>query len=118
MSGLVAILSRNALTAERGRAQLAVLRHGPSHAYGEDVLLSPRAVERGLFDPTGVRRLFEEHMAGRDHTLGLAILLGLELWHRQFVDGDPAPALGAGAGAGYDDPVTAPAPASIAVKAR
>jgi len=65
-----------------------------SRAYLEDVLLSDRSLERGFADPRGVRTLVKTHMAGADHTLALSILLGIELWHRLFVDGDrPAPLL-------------------------
>jgi hypothetical protein len=66
---------------------------GPSRAYVEGVLLSSRLGDRGLADAAGVRRLVGEHMAGRDHTLALSILLGLELWSRLFVDGDSPPPL-------------------------
>jgi asparagine synthase (glutamine-hydrolysing) len=66
---------------------------GPSRAFVEDVLLSERHASRGYADGPGVRRLLEEHMAGQDHTLAISILLGLELWSRLFVDGDPPPAV-------------------------
>jgi hypothetical protein len=59
-----------------------------SRAYLEDVLLSDRCAERGFADARGVRTLVDEHMAGADHTLALSILLGIELWHRLFVDGE------------------------------
>ena len=65
-----------------------------SRAYLEDVLLSDRCRERGFADPRGVRILVDTHMAGKDHTLALSILLSIELWHRLFVDGErPAPLL-------------------------
>ena len=66
---------------------------GASRAYVEEVLLSDRFAARGFADPRGVRRLVDAHMAGRDHTLAISILLGLELWVRLFVDGDPPPAV-------------------------
>jgi len=64
-----------------------------SRAYLEDVLLSDRCLERGFADPRGVRTLVDQHMAGKDHTLALSILLGIELWHRLFVDGERPPPL-------------------------
>ena len=64
-----------------------------SRAYLEDVLLSDRCLERGFADPRGVRALVGRHMAGADHTLALSILLGIELWHRLFVDGERPAAL-------------------------
>ena len=53
-----------------------------------DVLNSPRARQRGYFEPSFTMRLMREHLAGqRDHTLRLWQLLVFELWHRQYVDG-------------------------------
>jgi len=52
-----------------------------------DTLLSPRALQRGYFQPSFVRRLVREHVAGkRDHTLRLWQLVVFERWHRQYVD--------------------------------
>jgi asparagine synthase (glutamine-hydrolysing) len=52
-----------------------------------DVLESPRARQRGYFEPSFVSRLLREHLAGeRDHTLRLWQLLVFELWHRQYLD--------------------------------
>jgi asparagine synthase (glutamine-hydrolysing) len=52
-----------------------------------DVLLSPRAQQRGYFRPERVRALFEDHVSGRavEH-FRLWNLLMLELWHREYVD--------------------------------
>lgn len=69
---------------------------GPSRDYVQEILLSDRFAERGFADGGGVRRLVGDHMAGRDHTLAISILLGLELWSRQFVDGDPPPPIPGG----------------------
>jgi len=52
----------------------------------EQILLSPRALERGYFQPAYIHNLVAEHMAGCDHTRRLGVLLTLELWHRQFID--------------------------------
>jgi hypothetical protein len=64
---------------------------GASRAYVRQVLLDERTAGRGFARPAGLRRLLDEHDAGRDHTTALSILLGLELWQRQFVDGDGPP---------------------------
>jgi asparagine synthase (glutamine-hydrolysing) len=55
-----------------------------------DTLTEQRTRERGLFDPTYVSVLLEEHERGRrDHSTGLWTLLMLELWHRTFMDRVP-----------------------------
>ena len=52
-----------------------------------DVLASPRARQRGYFEPAFVDRLMHEHVSGaRDHELRLWQLLVFELWHRLYVD--------------------------------
>jgi asparagine synthase (glutamine-hydrolysing) len=51
------------------------------------VLLEPRTLQRGYFDPKGVRQLLDEHFSGRRiHTGRIWRLLMLELWHRNFVE--------------------------------
>jgi asparagine synthase (glutamine-hydrolysing) len=56
----------------------------------EHLLLEPRS-ERGLFRPDVLRRIFLQHRANRvDHSDRIWRLLNLELWHRVFVDADPA----------------------------
>jgi asparagine synthase (glutamine-hydrolysing) len=52
----------------------------------EGVLLSPQALDRGIFQPAYVRRLVADHMNGCDHTRQISMLLTLELWHREFLD--------------------------------
>jgi asparagine synthase (glutamine-hydrolysing) len=52
----------------------------------EKTLLSPQALNRGYFQPTYIRNLVAEHMAGCDHTRRIGVLLNLELWHRQYMD--------------------------------
>jgi asparagine synthase (glutamine-hydrolysing) len=54
-----------------------------------DVLLDRRARERGLFKPTAVASLLDDHRSGRRNG-GDAIwaLLNLELWFRTFIDGE------------------------------
>jgi asparagine synthase (glutamine-hydrolysing) len=58
-------------------------------AYG--TLLAPAARERGLFRPDYVRRLLDEHCAGRrNHHTRLWALLMLELWFQMWIDGAAA----------------------------
>lgn len=53
----------------------------------EDVLLSQKSIDRGLFQADTVRRLVSEHVNGAwDHSYRLWSLLVLELWQRQFLD--------------------------------
>ena len=55
-----------------------------------DVLLSPRAAQRGYFEPKVVAGLLDDHCSGKeDQSTFLWDLLVLELWHRTFVDGLP-----------------------------
>jgi len=53
-----------------------------------DDLLSEEAVKRrGLFRPKEVRRVLDANFSGReDYNLHVFQLLGLELWHRTFID--------------------------------
>jgi asparagine synthase (glutamine-hydrolysing) len=61
----------------------------------EDLLLGPRAVERGLFDPRAVRRLADEHRGGGvDHGERLWLLANLEIWQRVFLENDRSLQLG------------------------
>jgi len=65
---------------------LAAWLRGDMRDVASDVLLDPRSVERGWFDPSQLRRLIDEHRAGRDHAYSLWALINLELWHRTCVD--------------------------------
>ena len=51
------------------------------------LLLEPRSLQRGYFEPRAVRRLLDEHWRGRrDHSYQIWLLLVLELWHRNFLE--------------------------------
>ncbi len=53
----------------------------------EDLLLSPRALKRGYFQPEALRQLVDGHLEGReDRSFELWALLWLELWHQEFMD--------------------------------
>ena len=55
-------------------------------------LFSAKALRRGWFQQAALRRLVDDHAAGRaDHGRKLWILYQLELWHRMFVDGTLLP---------------------------
>jgi asparagine synthase (glutamine-hydrolysing) len=52
-----------------------------------DVLLSPRASERGYFNGIEIAGLLHDHSVNEvDHGTNLWNLLMLELWHREFID--------------------------------
>ncbi|MGE3314686.1 MAG: asparagine synthase (glutamine-hydrolyzing) [Planctomycetaceae bacterium] len=66
---------------------------GPLKALLHDALFDRKAVERGYFNPAVVRRLFDEHIAGKwDHSYRLWALLCFEMWHRMYLDTAHAPA--------------------------
>jgi len=51
------------------------------------VLLEPRTLRRGYFNPEGVWRLLDEHFRKRrDHSGGIWHWLIFELWHRNFLE--------------------------------
>lgn len=59
------------------------------------VLLEPRTLQRGYFNPKGVRQLLDEHCQGRRvHSGRIWRLLMFELWHRNFVDNSGSADLG------------------------
>jgi asparagine synthase (glutamine-hydrolysing) len=59
-----------------------------------DYVLSDRAVERGLFEPSYLRQLVARHVqGGENHSERLWALINLEIWNRIFIDGEPADAL-------------------------
>jgi asparagine synthase (glutamine-hydrolysing) len=51
------------------------------------VLLEPRTLQRGYFEPTGIRKLLDDHLhRGRTLSDSLWRLLMFELWHRNFLE--------------------------------
>lgn len=53
-------------------------------------LLSKRALARGYFQPEYLKKMVHEHASGvATHTDRLWTLLNLEMWQRQFIDGEP-----------------------------
>ena len=57
-----------------------------------EYVVGGRAAERGLFRREELERLVEEHTSmRRDHRHRLWSLINLELWHRQFIDGEGKP---------------------------
>jgi asparagine synthase (glutamine-hydrolysing) len=55
----------------------------------EDLVLGPRAIARGLFDPAALRYMAEDHRSGAaNHAERLWLLINLEQWNRVFMDGE------------------------------
>jgi asparagine synthase (glutamine-hydrolysing) len=51
------------------------------------VLLDSRTLQRGYFEPRGVRQLLDEHFRGRrNHSGRIWRLLMFELWHRNYLE--------------------------------
>ena len=60
---------------------------GEMQPFLREVLLSEKALRRGLFKPEAVRQLIELHTRGeRDYSQQLWTLLMLELWFNRFID--------------------------------
>ena len=60
---------------------------GKMQPFLREVVLSEKALRRGLFKPDAVRQLVELHTRGeRDHSHQLWTLLMLELWFNRFID--------------------------------
>ena len=61
---------------------------GELAGYVREIILSPRSLSRGRFRIDSLRRLVEDHAAGRaDNGYKIWNLLNLELWEREFIDG-------------------------------
>lgn len=57
------------------------------NSYAHDVLLSPKAMQRGWFQKEKLEKLFKQHTQGeRDYGRQLWTLLMLELWFQHYVD--------------------------------
>lgn len=62
---------------------------GPLRPMIEDLLSEEAIKRRGLFNPHEVRRVIDANFSGReDFNLQVFQLLGLEMWMREFVDGN------------------------------
>lgn len=60
---------------------------GESLAYIRDLILGPRAVERGYFRPAALRQILDDHLQDRRNNRFLIwSLMSFEWWNRLFVD--------------------------------
>jgi len=62
---------------------------GPLVNYVAGILLERKTLSRGFFQEAYVRRILDEHWAGKaNHRLLIWSLLSFEFWNRLFMDGD------------------------------
>ncbi|MFV0387766.1 MAG: asparagine synthase (glutamine-hydrolyzing) [Pyrinomonadaceae bacterium] len=54
----------------------------------DDIILSERALSRGIFEPVEIQRLVREFYQGENHELKLFFLLNFEIWQRKFLEND------------------------------
>jgi asparagine synthase (glutamine-hydrolysing) len=60
---------------------------GPLRPLVDDLLSEESVKRRGLFRPSEVKNVIDANFSGReDYNLQVFQLLGLELWHREFID--------------------------------
>jgi asparagine synthase (glutamine-hydrolysing) len=72
----------------------------------DEYVLSERAKERGLFDPSYVGQLVERHQRGEEnHSERLWALTNVEIWQRLFLDGQTATDVEADAASATAHPV-------------
>ena len=71
------------------------IKHWLNRELGEmlnDLLTGACARQRGYFNQKTVASLLQEHRQGlRDNAHHLWVLLMFEIWHRAFIDREPAP---------------------------
>jgi asparagine synthase (glutamine-hydrolysing) len=66
---------------------LAAWLRGELRELARDLLLSPRAEQRGYLRAEAVQGIWQAHQRGtRDHSAQIWALMALELWHRAYVD--------------------------------
>jgi asparagine synthase (glutamine-hydrolysing) len=76
---------------------IAAWLRGPWRPAMAEFVVSPRALDRGLFEPDGLRRLVREHETGAvNHGDRLWLLMNLEIWQRIFLDGQDVSAIAGG----------------------
>jgi len=65
---------------------------GASLAYIRDLILGPRAIERGYFQPSYIEKILDDHLNDRRNNRFLIwSLICFEWWNRLFVDREPLP---------------------------
>ncbi len=67
---------------------LASWFRGPFSSVVNEYILGERALARGIFERSFVKRLVAEHQSGLNHAERLWMLINFEIWQRQFLDGE------------------------------
>ncbi|MGE3803294.1 MAG: asparagine synthase (glutamine-hydrolyzing) [Gemmataceae bacterium] len=62
------------------------LRNPNEHSRIHDLLFSSSSVQREYLDPVKLRAMWQQQLAGQDHSWALYRALTLELWSRMFID--------------------------------
>lgn len=74
---------------------LAYWMKGPLVPVLEDLLTHSAVVEAGIFQQAAIRRLLEEHIAGKsDHHVRLWMILNVEIWYRLYLQGESVDSIG------------------------
>ncbi len=67
---------------------------GKTLQYIRDLVLGPRSLERGFFQPAALERMLDEHLQDRhNHRFLIWSLMSFEWWNRLYVDREPLPRL-------------------------
>ena len=62
-------------------------RQKKNNMFAKEILLSPRAIDRGIIKPDFTEQLLKQHaMGGRNYHMNIWALLNLEIWFRTFID--------------------------------
>jgi asparagine synthase (glutamine-hydrolysing) len=63
-----------------------------SFGYIRDLVLGPKAIERGYFKPSYLEKILDDHLHDRQNNRFLIwSLMSFEWWNRLFVDREPVP---------------------------
>jgi asparagine synthase (glutamine-hydrolysing) len=65
--------------------------NGELKGFVQDVLTDPRTRSRGYFDDGVMAAFLKQSQSGEDLSAEIFSLVTLELWHREFIDGDLRP---------------------------
>jgi asparagine synthase (glutamine-hydrolysing) len=74
------------------RLPIAEWLRGQLRGTAEDLLLGPKATQRGYFNKSELEILWRNHLSGhRDNAHQIWSVILLELWHRKYIDDSRPP---------------------------